>query len=239
MGKQAPTHDRPTPAPTPAPMSRQRRRVLYSAFGACVLGLFMIHQSLGNATVLPPQPSAARPPAAAASGAALPAPHAARTVPAIVTPDAHPVRLSIPSIGVNAPFTGLSLDANGVLNAPAPDDTNLVGWYKGGTVPGNRGPALVLGHVDTKTAPAVFWNLSTLTAGTTVDVARDDGVTATFTVDTAEVFSKDNFPDDRVYGKTPDAQLRLITCGGAYDRGKKDYTANVVVFAHLTGLRES
>lgn len=160
-------------------------------------------------------------------------------MPAIVVPDAHPTRLSIPSIGVNAPFTGLGLDASGVLNAPPPDNTNLVGWWQGGTVPGNRGPAIVLGHVDTKTAPGVFWGLSSVTRGTTVDIARDDKVTASFTVDSVEVFAKNQFPDDRVYGKTADAQLRLITCGGAYDRKRGDYTANVVVFAHLTGLRES
>lgn len=237
MAKKARVQDEP-PAP-PAPMSRRRRRVLYSAIGSSALGLFMIHQSLGDATTLPPQPAAAHAPAAQPSGSALPAPRPARSVRPIVTPDAHPIRLSIPAIGVNAPFTPLDLDANGVLNAPPPDDTNLVGWYKGGTVPGNRGPALVLGHVDTKTAPAVFWGLSTLTAGTTVDIARDDGVTATFTVDSAEAFSKGDFPDARVYGDTSDAQLRLITCGGSYDRKKKDYTANVVVFAHLTGLRES
>lgn len=163
----------------------------------------------------------------------------ARTAPAIVVPDAHPIRLSIPSIGVNAPFTGLGLNASGGLNPPPPDNTNLVGWYQDGTVPGNRGPAIVLGHVDTKTAPGVFWGLSSVTPGTTVDIARDDKVTATFTVDSVQVFAKDQFPDDLVYGKTSDAQLRLITCGGAYDRKRADYTANVVVFAHLTGLRES
>lgn len=159
--------------------------------------------------------------------------------PVRVVPDAHPVRLTIPAIGVNAPFTGLGLGANGVLNPPPPNDTNLVGWYQAGTVPGNKGTAIVLGHVDTKTAPAVFWSLSALTKGATVDVARDDKVTATFTVDSVEVFPKDQFPDDRVYGKSPNAQLRLITCGGVYDRKRADYTANVVVFAHLTGLRES
>lgn len=162
-----------------------------------------------------------------------------RRAPARVVPDAHPVRLTIPIIGVNAPFTGLGLGPGGVLNPPPPNDTNLVGWYQAGTVPGNKGTAIVLGHVDTKTAPAVFWSLSSLTKGVTLDIARDDKVTASFTVDSVEVFPKDQFPDDRVYGKAPDAQLRLITCGGVYDRKRRDYTANVVVFAHLTGLRET
>ncbi|MDH6131003.1 sortase (surface protein transpeptidase) [Kitasatospora sp. MAA4] len=223
-----------TPPPTSdsTAMSRQRRRVLYGAIGACLLGLFMIHQSLDDATALPPQPAAAHPPLAG-----LPTPGASAKPHAPVATAAHPVRLTIPAIGVNAPFTALDLGADGALNAPPPDDTNLVGWYRGGTVPGNRGPALVLGHVDTKTSPAVFWNLSALPAGSKVDIARDDGVTAEFTVDSAEAYPKNKFPDDRVYGATQDAQLRLITCGGTYDHKKNDYTANVVVFAHLTALR--
>ncbi|GAA1218327.1 hypothetical protein GCM10009665_05280 [Kitasatospora nipponensis] len=244
MGQQAPGNDG-TPSPSEA-MGRRRRNVLFGALCACLLGVFMIHQSVDPSAAFPQPPA----PAVAQAAASSPAPGAApvpvpaqpspkRTVPAVVTPDAHPTRLSIPSIGVNAPFTPLDLDASGALNAPPADNTNLVGWYRGGTVPGNRGPAIVAGHVDTKTAPAVFWNLSALTPKTTVDIARDDGVTATFTVDSVEVFPKNAFPDKRVYGKTTDAQLRLITCGGTYDRKHGDYTANVVVFAHLTGLRET
>ncbi|GAB2697000.1 class F sortase [Kitasatospora kifunensis] len=221
-------------------LSHQRRSVLFAALGACLLGLFMIRHS---GSPPPPAPQARAvaiaSPNAAASPSTAPSPSATRRPPAIVVPDAHPIRLSIPAIGVNAPFTGLSLDPTGVLNVPPASDTNLVGWYQAGTVPGNKGTAIVLGHVDTKAAPAVFWSLSTLTKGATVDIARDDKVTATFTVDSVEVFPKDQFPDDRVYGKAPDAQLRLITCGGAYDHARADYTANVVVFAHLSGLRES
>ncbi|GAA1946989.1 class F sortase [Kitasatospora viridis] len=222
------------PAPFNEKLSRRRRNALFAALLSCLLGLVLIHRSADPRPALPP-----RQPTAAQAAAASPSAQAKRTVPAVAVPDARPTRLSIPAIGVTAPFTGLSLGSNGVLNAPPPDDTNLVGWYQGGTVPGNKGPAIVLGHVDTQTAPAVFWGLSTLTQGATVDIDRDDLVTATFTVDSVEVFAKDAFPDDRVYGPTQDAQLRLITCGGAYDRQRGDYTANVVVFAHLSGLRET
>ncbi|MFE9421352.1 class F sortase [Kitasatospora sp. NPDC006697] len=221
------------PAPLNEKLSRRRRNALFAALLSCLLGLLLIHRSDDPRPALPPK----QPPAVQA--AASPGPVARRTTPAVAVPDAHPVKLAIPSLGVAAPFTGLDLGQNGVLNAPPPDDTNLVGWYRGGTVPGNKGPAIVLGHVDTKTAPAVFWGLSTLTQGATVDIDRDDKVTATFTVDSVEVFAKDDFPDNRVYGPTKDAQLRLITCGGAYDRQHGDYTANVVVFAHLSGLRET
>ncbi|WP_083977364.1 class F sortase [Kitasatospora azatica] len=237
MGNPVPPTD--DPPPLGSGLSPRRRNVLFAALGACLIGLLLIHRSEQPRSPLPPrQPTAAQ--AVASPSAPLsPSAGAKRTTPAVVVPDAHPNRISIPAIGVNAPFTQVDLDPNGVLNPPPANDTNLVGWYKGGTVPGNKGPAIVLGHVDTATAPAVFWGLSALTPASSVDIARDDGVTATFTVDSVEVFAKDAFPDDRVYGKTADAQLRLITCGGAYDRQRGDYTANVVVFAHLSGLRET
>ncbi|WP_245244810.1 class F sortase, partial [Streptomyces palmae] len=148
-------------------------------------------------------------------------------------PRSYPVRLKIPSIKVNAPFTELTLDKSGRLQAPPPNDKNLVGWFRDGASPGERGNAIVAGHVDTKTGPAVFYPLSALKTKSKVVVERADGVRATFVVDEVSVFSKKKFPNKRVYGETYDPQLRLITCGGSYDRKVKDYTANVVVFAHL------
>ncbi len=136
---------------------------------------------------------------------------------------------------MNAPFTPLSMDATGVLQPPPADNRNLAGWYRGGPTPGEIGSAIVAGHVDTKTGPAVFLLLSFLKKGDTARITRADGTTATFTVDDVETFSKGAFPDQRVYGDTPDAELRIITCGGAFDRKTRDYQANVVVFAHLSG----
>ncbi|MFI1393363.1 class F sortase [Streptomyces sp. NPDC020681] len=144
-----------------------------------------------------------------------------------------PTRLTIPEIAVDAPFTGLTLGRSGELNAPPADDTNLVGWFTSGVTPGELGTAIVAGHVDTMTGPAVFAQLSVLQPGSRIDIAREDGSTATFRVDSVDSFSKADFPNERVYADTPDAQLRLITCGGDYDRKAKDYTENVVVFAHL------
>ncbi|MET9669196.1 class F sortase [Streptomyces sp. NPDC006475] len=148
-------------------------------------------------------------------------------------PPSAPTRLSIPAIGVDAPFTGLAIGKSGQLDAPPAADDNLVGWFKDGVAPGARGTAIVAGHVDTKTGPAVFAQLSTVLPGTKIDIKRKDGTTAYFLVDSVESFSKANFPNDRVYADAPDAQLRLITCGGDYDHKVKDYTENVVVFAHL------
>ncbi|MFF0029770.1 class F sortase [Streptomyces avermitilis] len=148
-------------------------------------------------------------------------------------PRSTPTRLLIPEIGVDAPFTDLAIGSSGRLKAPPADDVNLVGWFAAGVSPGERGASIIAGHVDTATSPAVFARLDALEEGDTFDVRRSDGITATFRVDDVENFSKDDFPDERVYADTADAQVRLITCGGDYDRSAKDYTENVVVFAHL------
>ncbi|MGX1676161.1 class F sortase [Streptomyces sp. NPDC055400] len=148
-------------------------------------------------------------------------------------PRANPTRLLIPKIGVDAPFTRLAIGPTGQLQPPPAANTNLVGWQADGVSPGETGTSIIAGHVDTKTSAAVFARLSALKAGDRFSVERDDLSTASFVVDSVETFSKNNFPDKRVYGDTPQAQVRLITCAGAYDHGKKDYTDNLVVFAHL------
>ncbi|MFF2503431.1 class F sortase [Streptomyces sp. NPDC058067] len=148
-------------------------------------------------------------------------------------PRATPTRLLIPKIGVDAPFTGLAIGPTGQLQPPPADDTNLVGWQADGVSPGEAGTAIIAGHVDTKTSAAVFAGLSDLKKGDHFTVKRSDKRTASFVVDSVEEFAKDDFPDKRVYGDTPQAQVRLITCAGEYDRSVKDYTDNLVVFAHL------
>ncbi|MEU9734293.1 class F sortase [Streptomyces sp. NPDC048002] len=148
-------------------------------------------------------------------------------------PRSKPVRLLIPKISVDAPFTDLAIGPTGQLDPPPAEDTNLVGWHAKGASPGETGTSIVAGHVDTTTAPAVFAGLSELKKGDKFQVERADGRTANFVVDSAETFSKDDFPSDRVYADTPRAQVRLITCAGDYDRTAKDYTDNLVVFAHL------
>ncbi|MHA5054157.1 class F sortase [Streptomyces sp. SD15] len=149
-------------------------------------------------------------------------------------PRSKPTRLLIPKISVDAPFTDLDIDSSGQLEAPPSDDVNLVGWHADGASPGELGTSIIAGHVDTKTDPAVFVGLDELKKGDTFKVKRADGRTASFVVDSVETFAKDDFPDRRVYADTPSAQVRLITCAGDYDRDVKDYTENLVVFAHLT-----
>jgi LPXTG-site transpeptidase (sortase) family protein len=148
-------------------------------------------------------------------------------------PRSEPTRLLIPKIDVDAPFTELAVDAAGKLQPPTADDTNLVGWYAKGVSPGEPGAAIIAGHVDTTTSAAVFANLRELEEGDQFTVKRADGRDATFVVDSADTFAKDDFPDKRVYADTRDAEVRLITCAGDYDHSAKDYTENLVVFAHL------
>ncbi|MFF9811958.1 class F sortase [Streptomyces sp. NPDC014006] len=150
---------------------------------------------------------------------------------------AAPQRIDIPDLGVQAPVVGRGLDAAGAIDPPPFDQAAVVGWYAGGAAPGAAGTALMVGHVDTETKPAVFYKLSTLKPGRTVRVVRADGHVAEFTVDDVEVLPRDHFDAHRAYGpRQPGrAELRLITCGGTFDRASRSYTANVIVSAYLTG----
>ncbi|MEV8098135.1 class F sortase [Kitasatospora sp. NPDC085879] len=222
---------------------------------ALATGILLIGQ--GTHPERPPQPSAAQafpsqsptapapatapaaappstaPPSASASTPALPSPAEPETLRPL--PPSDPVRLRIPAIGVDAPMTGLDLDAAGALQPPSADNPNLTGWYRGGASPGSSGTAIATGHVDTRSGPAVFFRLGALPKGSTVEVARADGSTAVFTVDAVEVYDKKAFPDDKVYGNTSGLpELRVITCGGGYTK-PTGYLGNVVVYATLSG----
>ncbi|WP_328747737.1 class F sortase [Streptomyces sp. NBC_00285] len=150
---------------------------------------------------------------------------------------ARPQRLDIPDLGVQAPVVARGLDARGAPDPPPFDQPGVVGWYAAGAKPGAAGTALMVGHVDTATRRAVFYKLSALKPGERVRVVRDDGKVAEFTVDDVQVLTRDRFDARRAYGqRTPGrAELRLITCGGTFDRTSRSYTANVVVSAYLTG----
>ncbi|MFI7294549.1 class F sortase [Streptomyces sp. NPDC050121] len=195
----------------------------------------------GGKATAPGAPSPPHAPPGAAALAASAAPDTSTSAPSAENqaplgkhlPRSRPVRLLIPKISVDAPFTDLVIGPSGQLEPPPASDVNLVGWHVAGASPGETGTAVIAGHVDTKTSPAVFVRLSELVKGDTFSVRRADGSTATFRVDTAETFAKDAFPSERVYADTAQAQVRLITCAGNYDRTVKDYTDNLVVFAHL------
>ncbi|MFE5944199.1 class F sortase [Streptomyces sp. NPDC056480] len=148
-----------------------------------------------------------------------------------------PVTVAVPAITIEAPVLDLGLDGEGRLATPPIDNPDVVGWYAKGVTPGERGTAVVVGHRDTRTGPAIFVSLDSLSAGNTVRVARADGKVAVFTVDRVVTYSKTDFPDKEVYGSTGRPELRLLTCGGAFDPGR-GYEANIVVFAHLTDIAQ-
>ncbi|MFH8393507.1 class F sortase [Streptomyces sp. NPDC018036] len=224
----------PAETPTTSPERSFRRRatwVVWCAGIAVLVATNVLHRQDE-----PSGPSPTAPAAAAPGHARVPVSSASPSndrPAARHLPRAEPTRLLIPKISVDAPFTELSLDSTGKLQPPPANDTNLVGWYANGVSPGEAGAAIIAGHVDTKTSAAVFAGLGDLKKGDKFSVERSDGRTASFVVDSAETFAKDAFPDDRVYADTPDAEVRLITCAGTYDRTVKDYTDNLVVFAHL------
>lgn len=173
----------------------------------------------------PPQP-----PAWAAT--TRPVDHRAPALPRSV-----PVRVAIPSIGVRAPLIGLGLDADGSVQVPAADRPGEAGWYDRGPAPGERGAAVLLGHVDSVEGAAVFYDLGRVRPGDRVEVARADGRVAVFTVESVERVAKDRFPTRRVYGPLDHAGLRLVTCGGVFDRTERGYRDNVIVYAALTFAR--
>jgi hypothetical protein len=141
---------------------------------------------------------------------------------------APPARLRIASIGIDTPLEDLGLDPAGALQTPK--DFAHAGWYARGNRPGDVGPAVIAGHVDSKHGPAVFYRLHELRPGGSVEVLRGDSW-VTFRVLTTRRYPKNEFPTDEVYAPTPNAQLRLITCGGTFDRSRGSYVDNVVVFA--------
>ncbi|MFC5855796.1 class F sortase [Streptomyces chlorus] len=151
--------------------------------------------------------------------------------------EALPRRLDIPGLGVRAPVVSRGLDERGALDPPPFDQPDVVGWYAGGVAPGASGTALVVGHVDTETRPAVFYKVSTLKPGQKIRVVREDDKVAEFTIEDIQVLARDGFDAQQAYGprRSGRAELRIVTCGGTFDAARNRYTANVVVSAYLTG----
>jgi hypothetical protein len=153
--------------------------------------------------------------------------------PAATGSGSPPVRLAIPAIGVATPLVRLGLEAGGGMQVPA--DFGRAGWFTEGPAPGQVGPSVIAGHVDSRTGPAVFYRLRELRPGQAILVERADGSRLRFVVEQARSYPKEGFPTAAVFGPVPEAALRLITCGGAFDRARGSYRDNLVVFARLAG----
>ncbi|MBK3630225.1 class F sortase [Streptomyces asoensis] len=209
---------------------RRRKRAPWGVIALVLLtGLALIRNGSGEFDIGPPQP---------ASAAAADARSADGTLGRTPAPLAFavPNRVRIPAIRVDAPVMSVGLDTDGWVGAPPPEDPNLAGWFTGGVSPGEKGTAVVVGHVDNRLGPAVFYGLGALKKGNRVEVARADGKTAVFEIYGIEVFEKNNFPGDRVYASKGAPELRVITCGGGFSKAN-GYDGNVVAFARLTEVR--
>jgi len=209
---------------------RQRKRAPWGVIALVLLtGLALIRNGSGEFDVGPPQPASvaaadSRIPGGTFSGLPAPLPYSVAD------------RIRIPAIQVDAPVMPVGLDVDGWVGAPPPDNPNLAGWFTGAVSPGEKGTAVIVGHVDNAQGPAVFYGLGALKKGSRIEVPRKDGKTAVFEIYGIEVFAKSGFPGDRVYSSKGAPELRVITCGGGFSK-QHGYDGNVVVFARLVEVR--
>jgi hypothetical protein len=217
---------RPRRGPSPRPLrGRRAGPIALISLALLFIGLFVVGMGLGAATGFdlgslfrgPDEP----PP---------------RAFP--VLDPSRPERLEIRSIDVSAPILEVGLANDGSVDVPPLKRHNEAGWFDGGPTPGQFGPALIVGHADTRTGPSVFHDLGKLKPGDEIEVSREDGSLAVFEVNSVETFDKDKLPVDRVYSDYSRPSLRLMTCGGDWLGGREGYADNVIVFASLVEAQE-
>ncbi|MFD5556413.1 class F sortase [Streptomyces sp. NPDC127068] len=219
-------------ASQPFEAERPKKRAPWGVIALVLLtGLALIRNGSGEFDTGPPQPA---PVAATDRRGPAPAPVDGEELDAL--PFARAERVTIPAIRVDAPMMPVALDSQGWVDAPPPEDPNLAGWFSGAVSPGEKGTAVVVGHVDNTRGPAVFYGLGALDKGNKVEIHRADGKTAVFEIYGIEVFQKENFPGDEVYGDTGYPEVRVITCGGGFSQ-QGGYDGNVVVFARMIDVR--
>lgn len=231
----------------------------YLAAGlTCALAFVLAGVSAGSLVLRLPTPAEASPRAAveAGPGAGPEVTHAAADItlfeepPELRAPSAaqlqsedraavpmpdpiEPSRVAVPAIGLDAEVIRLGLNPDGTLEVPS--DFSQSGWWTGGSAPGEPGPAVIAGHVDSRSGPAVFYYLRDLSPGDLITVSDENGEEISYEVDRVEQHPKDAFPTQAVYGPTDESTLRLITCGGSFDRSVRSYRDNIIVFASIVG----
>ncbi|MEV6648367.1 class F sortase [Amycolatopsis sp. NPDC051371] len=209
-----------------------RRGYLIALVVALPAALVVLALTLGGGT----GPSTAQPPPAHAV-AVNPAPAAgerpAHAVAAL--PKSDPVSIDIPKIGAHSSLVPLGVNADNTIQVPPVTTPLQAGWYTYAPTPGEVGPAVVLGHVDGNHQKGIFYRLKELAAGDRVSIARKDGTTALFEVTKVHQVPKQDFENEGVYDDTAGPELRLITCGGVFDRSAHNYVDNIVVYARLIG----
>ncbi|HWG22994.1 class F sortase [Actinospica sp.] len=186
----------------------------------------------------PPRPAAnvlgKLPPTTGSSANSPAAKHAA---PAPM-PYSVPTHIAIPAVNLDADVIVVDLNDDGSIATPSLANAKVAGWYDRGPAPGQPGAAVLDAHVDSSLMSdyrGAFFYLGLAKPGMRIDVTRADHSVALFTIDEVQVASKSDFPTTEVYAPTPYPSLRLITCGGDYDKKAHEYLGNTIVYAHLTG----
>jgi hypothetical protein len=200
------------------------------ATGLASLTLALALGACGQPPARPGASPSTAPPTTAAPAASRAAAPSSTRPPRRPSP---PVRVELPAIAVSSPLVRLGLNPDGTMEVPR--DENVAGWFTGGAMPGQDGPAVIAGHVDSKTGPAVFYRLGDLRPGDPVRVLRADGHWLAFEVTATARYAKAAFPTEAVFGPVSGPVLRLITCGGDFDRASGHYLDNLVVTARPAG----
>ena len=220
------------PAPVPVPPASRRFSDRLVPFVGVALGLTLV----GQAVALLGPPGASRPADASVETASVAGPPAAvRLAAPPARRAAPPVSLGIARIGVRSSLARLGVRRDGTIETP--ENYGQAGWYRAGARPGEPGPAVIVGHVDSTDGPAVFFRLRELARGDRVEVRRTDGTVVTYAVTAVRTYPKSRFPTKDVYGATRGSTLRLVTCGGSFDTKSRSYRDNVVVYADLVAPR--
>lgn len=206
-------------------------RPAFGAITATLAAAAALGLVIGLTTDRTPSPAAI----ASAPGTTHAAPSA--SPPLVVDPAIRmaPIAVRIPKIDADSSLIKLGLDANRRMQIPSVATPMQAGWYEPGPAPGQTGPAVIVGHVDGRAQPGIFFRLHELAAGDRVTIERADGSVVTFVVHRTIRVPKDRFPTKEVYGRTGGPELRLITCGGSFDGTARSYRDNVIVFARLEG----
>lgn len=148
-------------------------------------------------------------------------------------PSALPISIRIPEIKSESSLVYTNLNPDGTIETPSVHSPKQASWYEGSPRPGDAGPAIVLGHVDGDGEFGIFHRLRELKIGSQITIDRENGPSISFTVYDVIRVSKDKFPTERVYGNTEASEIRLITCGGLFNRTERSYVDNIVVFGYL------
>lgn len=237
----------------------QRGRLVAAALAgvlAVAAVVLAIVATAGQQDAASPSPSAAVPgwegtrdpstsPGSAPSTTPLPSPSASpagrRAVVGPILSPSKPVSLDVPRIGIkDARLVHLGLAKDGSIQVPGLGPNSPAGWFQNSPTPGQLGPSVIVGHVDSETAgPAIFYELGTLRPGDTVTVIRADRTVAVFRVESVVKYAKATFPTLKVFGDTDHAALRLITCGGRFNPAEQSYEDNIVVYARLVSSHQA